>query len=54
MSCADWLRRVADPTEQQVREMLSGHLCRCTGYAPIVAAVLDVARARLSNPKSGT
>jgi 2-furoyl-CoA dehydrogenase 2Fe-2S iron sulfur subunit len=29
-----------------VREMLSGHLCRCTGYAPIVAAVLDVAQAR--------
>ena len=24
--------------------MLSGHLCRCTGYAPIVAAILDAAR----------
>jgi 2-furoyl-CoA dehydrogenase 2Fe-2S iron sulfur subunit len=29
-----------------VREALSGHLCRCTGYTPIVAAVLDVARLR--------
>ena len=47
MSCADWLGRVRDPSEAQVREMLSGHLCRCTGYTPIVAAVLDVARARL-------
>jgi 2-furoyl-CoA dehydrogenase 2Fe-2S iron sulfur subunit len=46
MSCADWLQRVPDPTEAQVREMLSGHLCRCTGYTPIVAAVLDVARQR--------
>ena len=46
MSCADWLGRVADPSEQEVREMLSGHLCRCTGYTPIVAAVLDVARTR--------
>ncbi|HTH60754.1 MAG TPA: (2Fe-2S)-binding protein [Paraburkholderia sp.] len=46
MSCADWLRRVPDPTEDQVRDMLSGHLCRCTGYAPIVAAVLDVAARR--------
>lgn len=46
MSCADWLGRVKDPSEAQVREMLSGHLCRCTGYTPIVAAVLDVARLR--------
>lgn len=46
MSCADWLQRVSDPSEDAVREMLSGHLCRCTGYTPIVAAVLDVARAR--------
>ena len=46
MSCADWLQRVTDPSEDAVREMLSGHLCRCTGYTPIVAAVLDVARAR--------
>jgi 2-furoyl-CoA dehydrogenase 2Fe-2S iron sulfur subunit len=45
-SCADWLERVRTPDEQQVREMLSGHLCRCTGYAPIVAAVMDVARQR--------
>jgi len=46
MSCADWLDRVADPTDEQVRQMLSGHLCRCTGYTPIVAAVMDVARRR--------
>lgn len=49
MSCTDWLDRVADPTEEQVRDMLSGHICRCTGYTPIVQAVLDVARARLMN-----
>ncbi len=42
-SCADWLARVDDPTEDDVRAMLSGHLCRCTGYTPIVAAILDVA-----------
>ena len=46
MSCADWLQRVVDPDEAAVREMLSGHLCRCTGYTPIVKAVLEVARAR--------
>lgn len=46
MSADDWLQRVPQPSEAQVREMLSGHLCRCTGYTPIVAAILDVARAR--------
>jgi len=46
MSCADWLVRVDDPSEIDVREMLSGHLCRCTGYTPIVAAILEVAQSR--------
>jgi 2-furoyl-CoA dehydrogenase 2Fe-2S iron sulfur subunit len=46
MSCDDWLRRKPDPTEAEVRDMLSGHLCRCTGYAPIVAAVLETAASR--------
>ena len=34
------------PHEQAVRAGLSGNLCRCTGYAPIVDAVLEVSRAR--------
>ena len=46
MSCEDYLERVPNPTEEQVREMLSGHLCRCTGYTPIIEAVLDVAQQR--------
>jgi 2-furoyl-CoA dehydrogenase 2Fe-2S iron sulfur subunit len=46
MSAADWLQRLPRPSEAQVREMLSGHLCRCTGYSPIVAAILDAAQAR--------
>ena len=49
MSCADWLARIAGrgaPDQGQVRGMLSGHLCRCTGYTPIVAAVMDVAQKR--------
>jgi aerobic-type carbon monoxide dehydrogenase small subunit (CoxS/CutS family) len=32
------------PDETTVRQALAGNLCRCTGYAGIVAAVLDVAR----------
>ena len=33
------------PTEHQVREALSGNLCRCTGYTKIIAAVLTAAQA---------
>jgi 2-furoyl-CoA dehydrogenase 2Fe-2S iron sulfur subunit len=50
MSCADYLERKPDPDEAQVREMLSGHLCRCTGYTNIVKAVLETAAARLGRP----
>lgn len=49
MSSADWLHRQRAeghvPEEAEVRDMLSGHLCRCTGYTPIVSAVMEVARA---------
>lgn len=42
ISLTEFLRRTPKPSEMQVREVLSGHLCRCTGYAAIVRAVLDV------------
>jgi 2-furoyl-CoA dehydrogenase 2Fe-2S iron sulfur subunit len=47
MSCTDYLARNPDPSELEVREMLSGHLCRCTGYTNIVKAVLETAAERL-------
>ena len=31
------------PTEEEIRDAISGNLCRCTGYQKIVDAVLDVA-----------
>jgi 2-furoyl-CoA dehydrogenase 2Fe-2S iron sulfur subunit len=41
----DWyLREMPDPSETELREFLSGHICRCTGYVPIVAAALDAAK----------
>ena len=32
-----------DASEADIRDVLTGHLCRCTGYAPIIAAALDAA-----------
>jgi aerobic carbon-monoxide dehydrogenase small subunit len=39
VAAADLLQHTPDPTEDQIREALSGNLCRCTGYAKIFDAV---------------
>ncbi|MGI9117710.1 MAG: (2Fe-2S)-binding protein [Gaiellales bacterium] len=39
------LRRNPDPSEEEIRLALSGNLCRCTGYAKIVDAVMAAAKA---------
>ena len=41
MTLDAYLREHLDPSEDEVKEALAGNLCRCTGYAPIIAAVLD-------------
>ena len=46
MSLAAWLETGPEPDEREIRELLSGHLCRCTGYSGIVAAALEVAEAQ--------
>ena len=38
-----------DADAERVRDVLSGNICRCTGYVPIVEAVLE-ARAAYANP----
>jgi aerobic carbon-monoxide dehydrogenase small subunit len=44
VAAAELLRRVPDPTDDEIREALSGNLCRCTGYAKILDAVHLAAR----------
>ena len=39
MSFTAFLAEHPDPGEEEIREALSGHLCRCTGYANIVEAI---------------
>jgi aerobic-type carbon monoxide dehydrogenase small subunit (CoxS/CutS family) len=43
MAAVELLAEQPDPDERDVREALSGNLCRCTGYVNIVKAVLDAA-----------
>jgi carbon-monoxide dehydrogenase small subunit len=43
ISLTELLASNASPTEAEVREVLSGHLCRCTGYQNIVAAAMAAA-----------
>jgi carbon-monoxide dehydrogenase small subunit len=49
LSALAFLRETPHPTETEVRQALSGNLCRCTGYQSIVAAVLRAARQGVSH-----
>jgi carbon-monoxide dehydrogenase small subunit len=43
MTLTDFLSHNPDPTEEEVRQALTGNLCRCTGYTTIVEAAMDAA-----------
>jgi 2-furoyl-CoA dehydrogenase 2Fe-2S iron sulfur subunit len=43
MSLDTFLREHERPSEEEIRDLLSGHLCRCTGYAPIMRAAMEAA-----------
>ncbi|MCY4371656.1 MAG: (2Fe-2S)-binding protein [bacterium] len=51
MATIELLDTNSEPTEDEVREGLSGNLCRCTGYANIVSAALRAAEAMRSAGK---
>ena len=40
MTIDAFLREHPEPSEHEVREALTGNLCRCTGYRPIIDAIL--------------
>jgi aerobic-type carbon monoxide dehydrogenase small subunit (CoxS/CutS family) len=44
MASVDYLNRNAAPSRDEIAEMLSGHLCRCTGYTPIIDAIFEVSQ----------
>jgi len=45
------LKENPDPSEEEIREWISGNLCRCTGYQNIVAAIQDAAKKLTRNGK---
>lgn len=49
MTCTAYLEEKATPTEQEIREVISGNICRCTGYQGIVNATLEVANNKSTN-----
>jgi carbon-monoxide dehydrogenase small subunit len=46
MTAHAFIEETPDPTVDDVRLAVSGNICRCTGYLPIVEAILSAARAR--------
>jgi len=47
------LRDNPEPSEDAVRHAISGNICRCTGYQPIVRAIMDCARRRKAEKRAG-
>jgi aerobic-type carbon monoxide dehydrogenase small subunit (CoxS/CutS family) len=45
IAAEDLLSRAASPSREEIVDMLSGQLCRCTGYAPIVDAIAEITEA---------
>jgi carbon-monoxide dehydrogenase small subunit len=53
MTFEAFLRDHPEPTEEQIRDALSGNLCRCTGYQNIVAAIQLAAQRMRQEPVDG-
>jgi carbon-monoxide dehydrogenase small subunit len=51
MQITAFLAENPTPTEREIREALSGNLCRCTGYQSIVEGVVRAARPRSAGPE---
>jgi aerobic-type carbon monoxide dehydrogenase small subunit (CoxS/CutS family) len=50
MTVTEFLEHNLDPTEDEIKEAISGNLCRCTGYVNIIKAVRSAADALRAEP----
>lgn len=53
MAAKALLDKKTDPNKEEIREAMSGNICRCTGYVKIEAAVESAAKQLRENPDSG-
>jgi carbon-monoxide dehydrogenase small subunit len=53
MAAKALLDRNPSPTREDVAEAISGNICRCTGYEPIINAILDAASKRGGQASGG-
>ena len=53
MTTLDFLKENPHPTTDEIKEALSGNLCRCTGYKKIIEAVESYVKAHSSSPEGG-
>jgi carbon-monoxide dehydrogenase small subunit len=44
ITATELLQKNPHPTKEDVKEAIAGNLCRCTGYEPIIEAILDVVK----------
>ena len=44
LSATELLAKNSHPSKEEIKEALSGNLCRCTGYSPIIDAVIDLVK----------
>ena len=49
MTLSDYLKRNPDPSIEEIKEALSGNICRCTGYHEIINAAFDASKAMREN-----
>ncbi len=54
LSAKALLEQNPEPSRHEIRDALAGHLCRCTGYAKLIDAVEEAARAMRSEPAAET
>jgi carbon-monoxide dehydrogenase small subunit len=54
MTARSLLAEKPQPTEEEIRDYIKGNLCRCTGYASIVRAVMACARAAAPESRQAT
>jgi len=53
MSVYEMLSRNPDPSDEEIKDVLGGLICRCTGYQSILAAVRSAQRKMAANGRAG-